>query len=60
MPKMKKYEGTANPQNHVSHYLLMMSPYDLSKDQIALLFIQTLEGPVLEWYHGLSVVVKKD
>ena len=31
MPKIKKYKGTENPQNHASHYLLTMTPFNLLK-----------------------------
>ena len=60
MPKIKKYKGMENPQNHASHYLLMMTPFNLSIEHIALLFSQTLDDTALEWYHGLTTTMKKD
>ena len=60
MPKMKKYKGTENPKNYASHYLTMISPCNLSNENVAMLFGQTLEDSALECYHGVSTAVKKD
>ncbi|XP_070013495.1 uncharacterized protein [Nicotiana sylvestris] len=57
MPKIPKYNGTTNPNEHVTSYKCAIKANDLEDDEIdsvlLKMFGETLSNGVMIWYHNL-------
>ena len=60
MPKMDKYKGVSDPKIHLNTYAFHMRNTKLTQRQKVDMFILTLEGLALLWYHKLDKVIRSD
>nr|XP_016456236.1 PREDICTED: uncharacterized protein LOC107780215 [Nicotiana tabacum] len=56
-PYLKIYDGTTDPEDHVTHYVIAVKGNDLAKKQVSSIplkkFSETLTGGALSWYSQL-------
>ncbi|XP_075083852.1 uncharacterized protein LOC142167799 [Nicotiana tabacum] len=56
-PYQKIYDGTIDPEDHVTHYVTAVKGNDLAKEQVSSIllkkFYETLTGGALTWYSQL-------
>ena len=54
MPQLQKFDGTGDPRIHLSLYTIIMITTKAPMSVIARLFVLSLEGMAISWYHGLE------
>ena len=54
MPQLQKFDGTGDPRIHLSQYTITMSTTKAPMSVVARLFVLSLEGMAVNWYHGLE------
>ena len=54
MPKMRRYDGTEDPRNHLAVFTMDTLPYRYDTWLIVYLFFKTLEGEALKWFDTLT------
>ncbi|XP_070037200.1 uncharacterized protein [Nicotiana tomentosiformis] len=56
-PYLKIYDGTTDPEDHVTHYVTAVKGNDLAKEQVSSILLkkfgETLTGGALTWYSQL-------
>ena len=52
MPQLQKFDGTGDPRIHLSQYTTTMSTTKAPMSVVARLFVLSLEGMAVNWYHG--------
>ncbi|XP_070055429.1 uncharacterized protein [Nicotiana tomentosiformis] len=56
-PYLKIYDGTTDPEDHVTHYVTTVKGNDLAKEQVSSILLkmfgETLTGGALTWYSQL-------
>ena len=57
MPQLQKFDGTGDPRIHLSQYTTMMSTTKAPMSVVTRLFVLSLEGMAVNWYHGLEKYV---
>ena len=60
MPRLQKFDGTEDPRIHLSQYITTMSTTKAPMSVAARLFILSLEGMTVNWYHGLEKSIRAD
>ena len=55
---MMHFDGTGDPRIHLSQYMTTMSTTKASMSVVARLFVLSLEGMAVNWYHGLEKSVR--
>ena len=60
MPQLQKYNGTGDPMIHLSQYTTTMSTTKALMYVVARLFVLSLEGMAVNWYHGMKKSVRAD
>ena len=58
MPQLQKFDGTGDPGIHLSQYTMTMSTTKAPLSVVARLFVLSLEGMAVNWYHGLEKSVR--
>ena len=58
MPQLQKFDGTGYPRIHLSQYIRTMSTTKALMSVVARLFVLSLEGMAVNWYHGLEKSVQ--
>ena len=59
MPKLQKFDGTGDPRIHLSQYTTI-STTKAPMSVVARLFVLSLEGMAVNWYHGLEKSIRAD
>ena len=54
MPKMRKYDGTEDPNNHLATFTMDALPYQYNNGLTTYLFFRSLEGEALRWFNTLT------
>ena len=54
MPQLQKFDRTRDPRIHLSQYMTTMSTTKAPMSVVARLFVLSLEGTTVNWYHGLE------
>ena len=54
MSQLQKFDGTGEPRIHLSQYITTMSTTKAPISVVARLFVLSLEGMAVNWYHGLE------
>ena len=54
MPQLQKFDGIGDPKIHLSQYMTTMSITKAPMFVVARLFVLSLEGMAVNWYHGLE------
>ena len=60
MPQLKKFDGTRDPRIHLSQYTTTMSTTKAPLSIVTRLFVLSLEGIAVSWYHGLEKSIQVD
>ena len=60
MPQLQKFDGTGDPRIHLSQYMTTMSTTKAPMSVVAMLFVLSLEGTAVNWYHGLEKSIRAD
>ena len=60
MPQLQKFDGTGDPRIHLSQYMIIMSTTKAPMSVVARLFVLSLEGMAVNWYHGLEKSIRAD
>ena len=60
MPQQHKFNGTGDPWIHLSQYTTTMSTTKAPLSIVTKIFVLSLEGIALNWYHGLEKSVRAD
>ena len=60
MPQLQKFDGTGDPRIHLSQYTTTMSTTKASLSVVTKLFVLSIEGITVNWYHGLEKSVRDD
>ena len=60
MPQLQKFDGTRDPRIHLSQYTIIMSTTKAPMSVVTRLFVLSLEGMAVNWYHGLEKSVRAD
>ena len=60
MPQLQKFDGTGDPRIHLSQYTTTMSTTKAPLSVVTRLFVLSLEGIVVNWYHGLEKSIRAD
>ena len=60
MPQLQKFYGTGDPRIHLSQYTTSMSTTKAPMSVVARLFVLSLEGMAVNWYHGLEKSIRAD
>ena len=58
MPQLQKFNGTGDLRIHLSQYMITMSTTKASMSMVARLFVLSLEGMAVNWYHGLDKSIR--
>ena len=58
MPQLQKFDGTGDQRIHLSQYTITMSTTKASLSVITRLFMLSLEGIVVNWYHGMKKSIR--
>ena len=54
MPQLQKFDGTRDPRIHLSQYTITMSTTKAPLSIVTGLFVLSLKGIVVNWYHGFE------
>ena len=54
MPQLQKFDGTRDSRIYLSQYITTMSTTKAPMSVVARLFVLSLEGMVVNWYHRLE------
>ena len=54
MPQLQKFDGTGDSRIDLSQYTITMSTTKALMSVVARLFMLSLEGMAINWYHGLQ------
>ena len=54
MPQLQKFDGTGDPRIHLSQYIITMSTTKALMSMVARLFVLSLKGIAVNWYHRLK------
>lgn len=54
LPRMKPYDGSMDPDDHIENYRWMMKAHYLYPRFWCTYFVTTLSGPVKSWFKSLS------
>ena len=54
MPQLQKFDGTGDPRIYLIQYTITISTTKASMSVVARLFVLSLEGMAVNWYHGLE------
>ncbi|KAI8547530.1 hypothetical protein RHMOL_Rhmol07G0203200 [Rhododendron molle] len=54
-----KFNGTGDPEAHLTSYIGALSVWGVEKDAMAQMFCQTLVGHALQWFTVLEITKKK-
>ena len=60
MSQLQKFDGTGDPRIHLSQYIITMSTTKAPMSIVAKLFVLSLEGMAVNWYHGLEQSIQAD
>ena len=60
MPQLQKFDSTRDPRIHHSQYTTTMSTTKAPMSMVARLFMLSLEGMAVNWYHGLEKSIRAD
>ena len=60
MPQLQKFDGIGDPRIHLSQYTTTMSTTKAAISVVARLFVLSLEGMAINWYHGLKKSIQAD
>ena len=60
MPQLQKFDGNRDPRIYLSQYTITMSTTKAPMSMIARLFVLSLEGMAVNWYHGLEKLIRAD
>ena len=60
MPQLQKFDGTGDTRIHLSQYMTIMSTTKAPISMVARLFVLSLEGMAVNWYHGLEKSIRAD
>ena len=60
MPQLYKFDSTGDLRIHLSQYTIIMSTTKAPLSVVARLFVLSLEGMAVNWYHGLEKSVRSD
>ena len=60
IPQLQKFDGTGDSRIHLSQYTTTMSTTKAPIYVVARLFVLSLEGMAVNWYHRLEKSVKAD
>ena len=60
MPQLQKFDGTGDPRIHLSQYMTTMSTTKAPMSVVARLFVLSLEGTAVNWYHRLEKSIRAD
>ena len=60
MPQLQKFNGTGDPRIHLSQYTTTISTTKAPIFVVARLFVLSLEGMAVNWYHGLEKSIRAD
>ena len=60
MPQLQKFDRTGDPRIHFSQYTIIMSTTKAPMSVVARLFVLSLEGMTINWYHGLEKSIRAD
>ena len=60
MPQLQKFDGAGDPRIHLSQYITTMSTTKAPLTMVTKLFVLSLEGMAVNWYHGLEKSVRSD
>ena len=60
MPQLQKFDGTGDQRIHLSQYITTMSTTKAPISVVAKLFVLSLEGMAVNWYHGLEKSIRVD
>ena len=60
IPQLQKFDGTGDLRFHLSQYTTTMSTTKAPMSVVARLFMLSLEGMAVNWYHGLEKSVRAD
>ena len=60
MPQLQKFDGTGDPRIHLSQYTTTMSTTKAPLSVVTRLFVLSLGGIAVNWYHGLEKSVRAD
>ena len=58
MPQLQKFDGTEDPRIHLSQYIIIMSTTKALMSVDTILFVLSLEGMAVNWYHGLEKSIR--
>ena len=58
MPQLQKFDGTTDPRIYLSQYTTIMSTTKAPMSVVARLFMLSLEGIAVNWYHGLEKSIR--
>ena len=60
IPQLQKFDGTGDPRIHLSQYTTTMRTTKTPLLVVARLFVLSLEGMAVNWYHRLEKSVRAD
>ena len=52
--QLQKFDGTGDPKIHLSQYTIIISTTKAPLFIVTRLFVLSLEGMAINWYHGLE------
>ena len=58
MTQLQKFDGTGDSRIHLSQYMTTMSTTKAQMAVVARLFVLSLEGMAINWYHGLEKSIR--
>ena len=58
MPQLQKFDETGDPRIHLSQYMTTMSTTKSPISVVARLFVLSLKGTAVNWYHGLEKSIR--
>ena len=58
IPQLQKFNGTGDPRIHLSQYITTMSTTKALISVVTRLFMLSLEGMVVNWYHRLEKSIR--
>ena len=60
MHQLQKFDGTGDLRIYLSQYTTIMSITKAPMSVVARLFVLSLEGMTVNWYHGLEKSIRAD
>ena len=60
IPQLQKFDGTGDPKIYLSQHITTMSTTKALLLVVARLFVLSLEGITVNWYHGLEKSIRAD